>query len=757
MPAEKKDSSFRNKIIKIIAIILSLLIFISLIFYFLGLKINFIIGNEMDVSLTPLEQSFNVLYTDSPEVEFSLDLDHPFTCTAVCTSTLRDVSSDRVLFENKSIGRDKIDFSFRLHNSFKGEGQALYNFRVACHNKKSNICSTEEKDFMKIAIITVNYNMSQEEYEIKKSLEVSLNNLSDDLERIDYLMQQNDLLISSLKSNSSTITREEAAFRANQKLYRNDYISRLNQKNRFLKLWEEREYLLLIEQYSEAKIDFSLLKHSIEVLGEKILKTISEYNDALVVLQNFHFYKPEIQEMLNFYEQTKNDGAAQNISLLASKFDKLNYLAIAREFESYESFSTQVFDIERRLHNISERYSRDYKKLLVEGNNEIAFLKSSIATFNNETYDEQKSDETLKQACDRISSIISDAGMLHDNSTNSTFNEINLSSNEFYNNYCSDANLSVIEYFSPKVNLLEFSISTLFNISSEEQSFPVNKPQCCVFGDCLDCCEDDECKENYPLILLHGHAITLKNSPENSHYAFSLMQDLLEEEGYVNVGQLGAGSEYGDAFSDWSRIPAPVSVRVSYYYYISYHDVGQFYFVTQKTDRIENYALRLNEMIDIVLKKTNKDKVDIVAHSMGGLVLREYMRLFGTDKINKVIILGTPNHGVEGRIKNWCSIIGADNECSEMKPDSDFIYRLNSQNEVLDTVDSYTIRALGCDMGGLDGDGIVTGESVILPYTENYEIEGKCTDILNSNLHTEFIKPDIYPETFEIIKEILKK
>lgn len=64
------------------------------------------------------------------------------------------------------------------------------------------------------------------------------------------------------------------------------------------------------------------------------------------------------------------------------------------------------------------------------------------------------------------------------------------------------------------------------------------------------------------------------------------------------------------------------------------------------TDIAEN----LNEQIEYVLENDLFDKVDIVAHSMGGLVTSCYSEKYGTEKINKVITLGTPYEGAPNAI-----------------------------------------------------------------------------------------------------------
>ncbi len=60
---------------------------------------------------------------------------------------------------------------------------------------------------------------------------------------------------------------------------------------------------------------------------------------------------------------------------------------------------------------------------------------------------------------------------------------------------------------------------------------------------------------------------------------------------------------------------------------------------------IRDYTVTLAKEIDKVKRQFGVTKVDIVAHSMGGLISRFYMKQFGSDNVHQLIMLGTPNHG----------------------------------------------------------------------------------------------------------------
>lgn len=78
----------------------------------------------------------------------------------------------------------------------------------------------------------------------------------------------------------------------------------------------------------------------------------------------------------------------------------------------------------------------------------------------------------------------------------------------------------------------------------------------------------------------------------------------------------------------------PKAISVNFEYYDNY-----------KTEEgIKSYADKLAKVVDVLYECT-KSPVNIVAHSMGGLIAREYVVLYGSDKINKLIMLETPNFG----------------------------------------------------------------------------------------------------------------
>jgi len=60
---------------------------------------------------------------------------------------------------------------------------------------------------------------------------------------------------------------------------------------------------------------------------------------------------------------------------------------------------------------------------------------------------------------------------------------------------------------------------------------------------------------------------------------------------------------------------------------------------------IEHFAGQLAARIEAICAATGAERVALIAHSMGGLVARAYLRRFGAARVEQLITIGTPHHG----------------------------------------------------------------------------------------------------------------
>ena len=89
-------------------------------------------------------------------------------------------------------------------------------------------------------------------------------------------------------------------------------------------------------------------------------------------------------------------------------------------------------------------------------------------------------------------------------------------------------------------------------------------------------------------------------------------------------------------------------------------------------------AAEIRDQVDDIIRKTGATKVDIIAHSMGSVSSRYYLKnLDGTSRIDAWVSLGGPNHGTDAVENQSCNFT----PCREIVPGSAFLLALNGGDE----------------------------------------------------------------------------
>ncbi|MFN2376606.1 MAG: esterase/lipase family protein [Candidatus Binatia bacterium] len=126
-------------------------------------------------------------------------------------------------------------------------------------------------------------------------------------------------------------------------------------------------------------------------------------------------------------------------------------------------------------------------------------------------------------------------------------------------------------------------------------------------------------------------------------------------------GYSGWGGNWSQ-FVNWFKADGWVSDEL---YQFSYNSTG---------DSNQTSASKLGTYIQNVLVKTGASRVDIIAHSNGGLVARWYMaKLGGSAKVNQFVAIGTPHKGTDA------AYLCLSPACFEMRPGSTFLKNLGSK------------------------------------------------------------------------------
>ncbi|HWJ94158.1 MAG TPA: alpha/beta fold hydrolase [Telluria sp.] len=88
------------------------------------------------------------------------------------------------------------------------------------------------------------------------------------------------------------------------------------------------------------------------------------------------------------------------------------------------------------------------------------------------------------------------------------------------------------------------------------------------------------------------------------------------------------------------------------------------------TGSIDGYAGAIEHAAQALCTQAGSDKLIVVAHSMGGLAARAWMRAYGTARVAHVITLGTPHHGTA------LAAMGIGLNAAQMRRDGDWLREL---------------------------------------------------------------------------------
>lgn len=109
---------------------------------------------------------------------------------------------------------------------------------------------------------------------------------------------------------------------------------------------------------------------------------------------------------------------------------------------------------------------------------------------------------------------------------------------------------------------------------------------------------------------------------------------------------------------------------------LGWHNIFSLNYKTS-TGSIHRMTGDLQKKVEEILKATGAEQIDVIAHSLGGLVSRNYMSNgTGRGKIRKLITLGTPHNGTER--SRFLKLIPGSSLGEDLMKGSYFISNLNS-------------------------------------------------------------------------------
>jgi uncharacterized alpha/beta hydrolase family protein len=689
-------------------IALLLLILSSLQIY---LNLNVLRGNDVLIDLRSNHDFFQIENEEPLGLQFTSRVQaNPF-CSPSCSYTFTDASTNAILHE----GSFSVYTSSPQEQTFevtteKGEGTKLYQYDISCSTEQTFFCRTKENPTSRRMKIAVKHTLNPNQLEIQ---EQSTSLLEDILTELDNALDVEATITTTRDNLPYSIELPE--MQTKQILQAISVLKELEQ------LYVEQDVESFYRELEQLKPSISFITASLSNVQSTLETTLEEYNKNLADIKTLRQELTAVDTLILQNPSTNNE-----IQQLAIDFNIT--LESFSENSSIPRIITSMEDLLAKGNAVLERaeneHARNKQNLTQRMNAVHASLCSEI---NCSTYTIKNSFNTTLDLCSYIKQL----------------NET-LETTSLHIPQCTHVNTSVVNVTLPNLRM---------QYADDELNITYAEPQeiCCISEQCIPCCRTAECK-HIPTIFIHGHAIDKDTSPDSNIDSFTNLQRALEDEGIINMGRISL-YQYAIPKGTWGLFDQPISLKVSYYYDV-YEQHDDSIIIQTKNENIDTYAVRIKDTVDRVLYWTGAEKVNIIAHSMGGLVTRRYMQIFGTDKVNQVLTAGSPHNGTFGLVADLCPVFGEDLECRDMKSGSLFLRKLNSQP--LPDIPFTNIVAIGCDMNGQEGDGIVLEKSATLPGANTIVIEGECkgTETLHTNFIRTFSKDDTFYQTvLNVIKE----
>ncbi|MBI2101259.1 alpha/beta fold hydrolase [Candidatus Woesearchaeota archaeon] len=844
---DKQKPFFKKYEMPVIIVVALLLIYLIVVF---NQKINFLLGNELIVSLNPPEKSLIMHYGDKSRIGFDVSIGNAAYCKASCSYSFTDRSANSVIDKGEFIlkSQQHIAKSYEVSVKRLGSGQDIYSFDVQCRSIRSFLCLTRGDEKSRSSLVTLNYDLTETEKELKKTLGQNVTELLEQLAASDVMLQQLSQKYFELahKANLLNLSSRKAEI---DDAYGKTRLSIENLRS----VWSVENYTKLSKMFNESFFaSLDNIKKSIDGMDKDIDNVILLHNELLSRLGEMGRNLNELNEFISSLEGNK---VLTEFSINIAGFDNVSSSMTNNTFESYGKIGADIDSLVKQEMLLIERTKAPAIEMffslgqaLKGGKDLLCSLKQDCkenitlgnVIKNSGEFAERHPDSLqLKQACSALSALEEEYLRTRNESlavieekrisfpSDNRFleladsfreNELRKINNSYYESlekaksgnktdfeiiriaeqvlpknissimaldYNESINISL--YLLSKINasgqisrLMEkcsslgkparslgsfnfelISLNISYNLTSKiDTNLSDNPPICCIFSKCQRCCVDESCKNDpktFPVIFLHGHSLAKDNSPEFSLDSFDKLQSRLQDDGYLNAGIVSLYSRNEQLQKGiWGLSGRPVSVKASYYY-DAFKKEDKYIVVPTKSESIDTYALRLKDIMELVKERTGKPKVNIIAHSMGGLVARRYIQIFGAGDVDRVIMIATPNKGISGPIGDYCSLVGENRECSEMQENSLFINKLNDPLSQPSNLKIYAIIGQGCKMKLGDGDGIALSKNAEMENAEIFKINGTCSSLFGENLHTEILNIDKYPETYSIIKEILNR
>lgn len=664
--------------------------------------LHFTLQSELLATHTPAQLVVETTNNATINVSVQTSINTFHACDSICDYDVAGVYA----LHNRS--ERNLVHTFSVTTPEKGFGQQLLYLKSSCKTIPSTFCPSSQKTINQTSLIIVNYALRQDEIAVVESLPT-----------ISTILTQATKLVEQIR-----YTKQIYMLWPLQTVKINDDRELSTELTAITNAWRKNEFIYANRLAQDLQQTTSAYNETTAVATTTLLALITQYNQLQTDIVTF-LDNQTIREYVTYAQ--KYDTTAGTVRQAINRLTTILAQTFIEDLPRSQIVATGAMQF---LQNKTQVYLTQKDA----ATNTIAFARTLLPLI------ETPLTNLSLNMCDATQALLThNAWALSSNYTQ--LSKIDAQTivqpvNATYlfditTEFCIEQTPSVQINLDAQLSAKNIKLPLIINLSAPHLATPSAQ---CYLGSQQIACDT----KRTPILFIHGHSFDESNSPQISMAAFSHIQEQLEADGYVNAGELLEQTT--------GTILAPFTMRASYYY-IQQYGVGAYSFEIQKSERIENYAIRLKDIINTMKEMSGSQNITIVAHSMGGLVVREYANLFGMDSIDHAITINTPHQGVTGRTVSICDLLGAAKECEDMTVNSTFLRRLPPVTGQWDV-----IASTGCQMKEGAGDGVVLVQHSVLSGATHHLVNGTCTDALESDLHTSVLED---PRVYKLIVSIL--
>lgn len=303
------------------------------------LYINFILGNDLIITLDSSNENLNLLHNQKENLTFEAKVTtNPF-CKAVCYSEFKDISKNIVIEKDKFNLRPGIPVKkeYSIEAKQIGSGQELYRFNIGCQGVNTFLCHTSEENTTKSALVTVNYDLSEDEILLKEKLK---NKFIGSVSKTNEIYNTYLSYSKVLNNLNKTIILDNEIKKSESIGENFSLIGKNLQESR--ELWINLKYKELSEKNREIKSSLDSTESSLNLLQNSTDSVLFSYNS---IVDNLFLAKETISKYQNISSEH-----AKAISL----FNKAVMTSESRNSIKEKTKSIEVLESQIKLINSSK-------------------------------------------------------------------------------------------------------------------------------------------------------------------------------------------------------------------------------------------------------------------------------------------------------------------------------------------------------------------------------------------------------------------